>query len=316
MNTIINMQNVFHQYGQKPVLNGITFTVGEGEVFALLGPNGVGKTTTIRLLNGLLKPRSGDLQVLGIDPRENGIEIRRQVGVLTETPALYERLNAVENLNFFGTLAGMSPDSIKKRTGELLDFFNLADRSHDRVNTYSKGMKQRMALARALLIKPRLLYLDEPTSGLDPEAAKQVHELIRDIRKSDGHTVVLCTHHLYEAEQLCDRMAVMGAGRVLAVGSLAQLRAQAAPELLVRFTFLKPLMAKDVEKINGHAGVVGMKEADSENLLLELENREVIPALVGSIIDMHLPLAAVEPQLAGLEEIYFRLQQRSEEKVK
>lgn len=312
--SIIKMQNVSHYYGQKRVLNNISFTVGEGEVFALLGPNGVGKTTTIRLLNGLLKPHSGNLEVLGIDPRVNSIEVLRQVGVLTETPALYERLSALENLNFFGTLAGMSSDLLKARIDELLEFFDLVHCSSERVSTYSKGMKQRLALARALLIKPRLLYLDEPTSGLDPEAAKQVHQLIRDIRKSDGHTVVLCTHHLYEAEQLCDRLAIMGSGRVLAVGSLPQLRAEAAPELMVRFTFLNPLEREMLDKINGLVGVVSAKSVSAESLLLELEDREAIPSLIKTLIEAGLPLSAVEPQLAGLEEIYFRLQKRNEEK--
>lgn len=313
MPNLISIQNVSHQYGRKRVLNQISFEVGEGEVFALLGPNGVGKTTTIRLLNGLLNPLSGDLQVLGLDPRRNGVDIRCQVGVLTETPALYERLNALENLNFFGTLAGMPVADLKHRIEELLEFFGLSHLAKDRVSTYSKGMKQRLALARALLIKPRLLFLDEPTSGLDPEAARQVHDLIRDIRKSDGHTVVLCTHHLYEAEQLCDRMAVMGGGRVLAVGSLPQLRAVAAPELKVRFTFLKPVTEREFQQLKKDAGVVSLEEIGNNAVLVEVQDGSVIPLLIESLVKMRLPISAVEPQLAGLEEIYFRLQQQNKE---
>ena len=310
---LISIQNVSHQYGQKRVLNNISFDVGEGEVFALLGPNGVGKTTTIRLLNGLLNPLSGNLQVLGLDPRRNSVDIRRQVGVLTETPALYERLNALENLKFFGTLAGMPSGDLEKRVEELLEFFGLSHRARDRVSSYSKGMKQRLALARALLIKPRLLFLDEPTSGLDPEAARQVHDLIRDIRRSDGHTVVLCTHHLYEAEQLCDRMAVMGGGRVLAVGSLPQLRALAAPELKVRFNFLKPVTDSEFLQLKNHAGVVTLEENGNDSVLVEVIGESVIPLLIEFLVKMGLPISAVEPQLVGLEEIYFRLQQQHKE---
>lgn len=313
MPNLISIHNVSHQYGRKQVLNQISFDVGEGEVFALLGPNGVGKTTTIRLLNGLLNPLRGNLQVLGLDPRRNGVDIRCQVGVLTETPALYERLNARENLNFFGTLAGMPAADLRNRIEELLEFFGLSHHAKDRVSTYSKGMKQRLALARALLIKPRLLFLDEPTSGLDPEAARQVHDLIRDIRKSDGHTVVLCTHHLYEAEQLCDRMAVMGGGRVLAVGSLPQLRAVAAPELKVRFTFLKPITDREFLQLKNHAGVVALEEIGNNAVLVEVQDESVIPLLIESLVKMGLPISAVEPQLAGLEEIYFRLQQQNKE---
>lgn len=310
---LISVQNVSHQYGHKLVLDNISFEVGEGEIFALLGPNGVGKTTTIRLLNGLLNPLSGNLQVLGLDPRRNGADIRRQVGVLTETPALYERLNANENLNFFGTLSGMPGSELKKRAEELLEFFGLSQRARDRVSTYSKGMKQRLALARALLIKPRLLFLDEPTSGLDPEAARQVHDLIRGIRKSDGHTVVLCTHHLYEAEQLCDRMAVMGGGRILALGSLPQLRAVAAPELKVRFTFLKTVTDRQFQQLKNHSGIVALEKIGKEAFLAEVKDESVIPLLIELLVKMGSAISAVQPQLAGLEEIYFRLQQQHQE---
>jgi ABC-2 type transport system ATP-binding protein len=315
MPNLISVQNVSHQYGRKRVLNQISFEVGEGEVFALLGPNGVGKTTTIRLLNGLLNPLSGNLQVLGLDPSRNGVDIRRQVGVLTETPALYERLNALENLNFFGTLAGMSTGDLKHRIEELLEFFGLSTRARDRVSSYSKGMKQRLALARALLIKPRLLFLDEPTSGLDPEAARQVHDLIRDIRQSDGHTVVLCTHHLYEAEQLCDRMAIMGGGSILAVGSLPQLRAVVAPELKVRFIFLKPVTGREFLHLKNHTGVINLEEIGENAMMVEVQADSVIPLLIESLVKMGLLISAVEPQLAGLEEIYFRLQQQHQENV-
>jgi ABC-2 type transport system ATP-binding protein len=316
MNSIIKIDQVTHRYGQKLALDGISFAVDEGEVFGLLGPNGVGKTTTIRLLNGLLKPAGGKINVLGIDPQEKGEGIRRQVGVLTETPALYERLNALENLIFFGTLAGMGTAVLKARIDELLGFFDLAGRARDRVGAYSKGMKQRLALARALLINPRLLYLDEPTSGLDPEAARQVHDLIRDVRRQDGHTVVLCTHNLYEAEQLCDRMAVMGKGRILAVGSLAQLRSQAAPEYRMRFTFLQPFGEDAVSQLKNQSGVVHLERLAEDELIIQVEGRPVVPALISRMTASGLPIASAEPCLANLEEIYFRLQRRIEEKEK
>jgi len=185
MKDIIQVDHIVHHYGAKLALNGMSFEVGEGEVFGLLGPNGAGKTTTIRLLNGLLNPNSGKMKVLGLDPQQQGVEIRRRVGVLSEAPALYERLTAWENLQFFGSLAGMSSQQCKTRIRELLELFDLGERAHDRVGGYSKGMKQRLALARALLIKPELLYLDEPTSGLDPEVAKQVHDLILEARLRD-----------------------------------------------------------------------------------------------------------------------------------
>ena len=316
MKEIIQVDQLVHHYGVKLALNGMTFEVGEGEVFGLLGPNGVGKTTTIRLLNGLLNPSSGKMRALGLDPQHQGVDIRRRVGVLTETPALYERLTALENLQFFGCLAGMTAQACKTRIGELLEFFDLSERAHDRVGGYSKGMKQRLALARALLIKPELLYLDEPTSGLDPEVAKQVHDLILDVRLKDGHTVVLCTHHLYEAERLCDRMAVMGKGKVIAMGTLEQLRAQAAPEHRILFTFLTPINKDAFSTLKNQTGVEKIEAKGERTLLFQVKDNLVTPDLIDLMSKLGLRIAAVEPQLASLEEIYFRLQQRAEEKVR
>jgi ABC-2 type transport system ATP-binding protein len=315
MKEIIQVDNIVHRYRTKLALDGMSFEVGEGEVFGLLGPNGVGKTTTIRLLNGLLVPSSGKMKVLGFDPQKQGMEIRSRVGVLTETPALYERLTAMENLQFFGTLAGMTVQDRKTRIGELLNFFDLSERARDRVSAYSKGMKQRLALARALLIQPELLFLDEPTSGLDPEVARQVHDLIQDVRLKDGHTVFLCTHHLYEAERLCDRMAIMGKGRVIAMGTLDQLRAEAAPEVQILFSFLTPINNEVTSVLKNHAGVEKIEEKEPNALLVQLKNEKITPDLIDLLVKKGLRISAVEPRLASLEEIYFRLQQRSEDVI-
>jgi ABC-2 type transport system ATP-binding protein len=315
MKAIIQVDNIVHRYGAKLALNGMSFEVGEGEVFGLLGPNGVGKTTTIRLLNGLLNPCGGKMKVLDLDPQKQGVEIRGRVGVLTETPALYERLTALENLQFFGSLAGMTSNACRTRIGELLKFFDLSERARDRVGSYSKGMKQRLALARALLIGPELLYLDEPTSGLDPEVARQVHDLIQDVRLKDGHTVFLCTHHLYEAERLCDRMAVMGKGKVIAMGTLDQLRAEAAPEHRILFSFLTPIKKDVVTALRKHADVVKIQEKGECALLFQVKNNEVTPDLIKLLVKMGLLITAVEPQLASLEDVYFRLQQRAVEVI-
>jgi len=315
MKEIIQVNNIVHSYGTKLALNGMNFKVDEGEVFGLLGPNGVGKTTMIRLLNGLLNPASGKMSVMGLDPQWQGGEIRRRAGVLTETPALYERLTALENLQFFGSLADMTSQDCKTRIGELLGFFDLSKRARDRVGSYSKGMKQRLALARALLTRPELLYLDEPTSGLDPEVAKQVHDLILDVRLKDHHTVVLCTHHLYEAERLCDRVAVMGKGKVIAMGTLEQLRAEAAPEYKILFFFLASINNDAISVLKNHAGVEKVEERGERALLIQVKNDKVTPILISLLVKMKMEIIGVEPQLASLEEIYFRLQQRAEEVI-
>jgi ABC-2 type transport system ATP-binding protein len=173
-------------------------------------------------------------------------------------------------------------------------------------------MRQRLALARALLNKPELLFLDEPTAGLDPEVAKQVHDLIQNVRLKDGHTVVLCTHHLYEAERLCDRMAVMSKGYVIAIGTLEQLRQIAAPEHWIKFTFMSQLFEKAVTDLKIISGVVDHKELDSKTLIVQVKKMDVVPALVSYFVEKDTLVTSVEPQSPSLEQIYFRLQQRAE----
>jgi len=223
MNPVIEVNDLQRTFGSQKAVDGLTFRVEPGEVFGLLGPNGAGKTTTVRLLNGLLPPSAGSARVFGFDPVLDGPSIRQRTGVLTETPALYERLSARENLEFFATLQNLSQPDLDRRVDDMLSFFELASRASDKVETYSKGMKQRLALARALVHQPPLLFLDEPTSGLDPEAAQQVDDLIADLGRTDGQTVVLATHNLLEAQRLCDRVAIMNHGRILALGSLKDL---------------------------------------------------------------------------------------------
>lgn len=315
MQAIITVDQLVHRYGQKTALNGMSFEVGKGEVFGLLGPNGAGKTTTIRLLNGVLQAHSGKMAVLGFNPSKQGVEIRRRSGVLTETPALYERLTALENLRFFGALADMGSPDLEARSHDLLVFFDLHQRASDRVGTYSKGMKQRLALARALLARPELLFLDEPTSGLDPEVAKQVHDLIQDVRLKGGNTVVLCTHHLYEAERLCDRMAVMGHGRAIAVGSLNELRSIAAPQLRIQFKFATPLSSEVLAGLRKHSGVEKCERTNASSCRVQVQHKDVTPALVSWLVGQNEQILAVEPQLASLEEIYFILQQQAEEGI-
>ncbi len=207
---VIETESLSRSFGPVRAVDGPTFQVYEGEVFGLLGPNGAGKTTTVRLLNGVLRPSGGRARVLGLDPVQDGCRLRQQTGVLTETPSLYERLTARENLSLFGALYGIPETKLSRRVARMLEEFGLADRADGRVGEFSKGMKQRLALARALLHEPPLLFLDEPTAGLDPEAARQVTEMIARLSRKEGRAVFLCTHNLTEAQRLCDRVAVMG----------------------------------------------------------------------------------------------------------
>lgn len=307
---VITVSNLTHRYGERQALTEVSFSVRAGEVLGLLGPNGAGKTTTVRLLNGLFPPAAGTLRVLGLDPQIQGAEVRRQCGVLTETPALYERLTARQNLHFFGTLAGMPNEVLKARSAELLRFFELEDRADERVANFSKGMKQRLALARALLHRPRLLFLDEPTSGLDPEAARQVHELIASLRGANGQTVLICTHNLYEAGLLCDRLAILNRGRLLALGSLEELRRQFFPALRLQVRFLQPPENRLAEALPALPGVLEAEAVDGCEWRLLMQDETAVPPLVARLAQGGAQITAVQPLPASLEEIYFKLQEQ------
>lgn len=307
---VISVSGLTHRFGEREALNGVSFSVKPGEVFALLGPNGAGKTTTIRLLNGLYTPTEGNISVLGMDPAGQGSAIRRQTGVLTETNALYERLTARENLHFFGALYGLPESVLLKRIDENLSFFALKTRADDRVGTFSKGMKQRLALARALLTQPEILFLDEPTSSLDPESALQVHELIQSIRHIDGHTVFLCTHRLEEAERLADRVAILNNGRLLDVGTLAELKQRFNPGLWVEVRLAKALANKVTTDLC--AGLIKV-EQKRDVLRVQVKEENDIPMLVSGLVAAGARIMGVEPQRVSLEEIYFKLQDTARE---
>ncbi len=311
MENVIEVENLTHYFDSLCAVHDFSFTVQKGEVLALLGPNGAGKTTTIRLINGLFVPSSGITRVMGLDPALDGDRVRSMTGVLTETPALYERLTAWENLSFFGTLAGMQPADWRRRGEELLSFFGLERRSDERVGVYSKGMKQRLALVRALLHNPPILFLDEPTAGLDPEAALQVHELIRSIRGNNNQTVVLCTHNLLEAERLCDRMVILQRGEMLALGSMDDLRQSYVEGLWVHINLFAPLQEPAIHEMTSQHGVLEVKTNDAIMFEIHVKEEGVIPDLAAWLVGRGARLLSLRPQAVSLEEIYFKLQDQA-----
>ena len=308
MTTPIEVNQLERIFGENHAVDKMTFTVEQGEVFGLLGPNGAGKTTTVRLLNGVLPPSAGSARVFGLDPVTQGEQIRRKTGVLTETPALYERLSAKENLEFFGTLAEVPEQALESRVLNLLSFFGLKSRSKDKVETYSKGMKQRLALARALVNEPPLLFLDEPTSGLDPEAAQHVNELIANLSGGNGQTIILATHNLTEAQRLCDRVAVINKGRILALGSLKELARKLWPVTWADITFWQAPPESVVESLKAHRGVMQVA-GEKETLQIQVESDQVIPDVVRFLVAQGTSIMRVNPRDYTLEDIYFTLQE-------
>ena len=307
MTTVIEAGGLTRDFGHVRAVDGLTFHVEEGQVFGMLGPNGAGKTTTVRLLNGVLTPSGGGASVLGFDPTTQGCELRQRTGVLTETPALYERLTARENLAIFGALYGVPEADLPRRVDDLLSLFGLAERADDRTGEFSRGMKQRLALARALLHEPPLLFLDEPTAGLDPEAARQVTQLIEQLSHQKGRTVFLCTHNLEEAERLCDQVAVLNRGRLLALGTLAELSRALWRGLWVDIEFRSPPAGAAADGLRAVPGVSEV-QLEATRLTVRVESDDLVPTVVAVLAGQGAQIMRVNPRRHSLEDIYFELQ--------
>ncbi len=218
---MIRAENLSKRFGDWLALDGLDLDIAEGEVFGLLGPNGAGKTTAIRLLTGLVAPTSGRAHIAGVDVVAHPERVRGLIGLLTETPGLYVRLDAIENLLFYARVYGISSPMVKIEA--ILRRLGLWERRREASGAFSKGMRQKLAIARAILHDPKVLFLDEPTSALDPESAKTVRALISELR-DEGRTIVLCTHNLDEADRLSHRIGVLRRGKLVHVGTPKELR--------------------------------------------------------------------------------------------
>ncbi len=230
---VIRFQDVSKRYGTLLAVDSMSFEVQRGEILGLLGPNGSGKTTSIRLMNGVLSPDSGSITVAGMDPTRQGNQIRARSGVLTETANLYEGMTVADNLAFFARLYGVPEADIPGRIDTLLQQFSLTEKRKAKVGALSTGLKKRAAVAKALVHNPDLLFLDEPTSGLDPEAAREMIEHVRTLNAA-GVTVFVCTHNLAEAEQFCTRFVFLDRGRMLEAGTLEELEHKYVAEIVLR----------------------------------------------------------------------------------
>ena len=219
---MIQVENLTKKFGNITAVDNVSFDIKDGSIFGFLGPNGAGKTTTIRMLSTLIKPTSGHVIIDGKELSKNGEYIRSILGILTETPGMYEKISAIENLNFFSGFYGIEEKKRKQNIEKFLKMFDLWDRRDDLVSTYSKGMKQKLAIARALIHEPKILYLDEPTAALDPESAFMVRNFIEN-QKNEKTTVFLCTHNLEEASNLSDVVCIIK-NRIIKISTLEDLQ--------------------------------------------------------------------------------------------
>jgi ABC-2 type transport system ATP-binding protein len=305
----IEVDHLTKQFGGRTALADVSFSVARGEVFGFLGPNGAGKTTTVRTLGTLIAPTSGSATVAGIPlTPENGVEIRRRISIMPESPGLYLRLNVVENLECFADLYEV-PDP-KERMDRALRAVNLADRAGDACGTLSKGLRQRVALARALLSDPEVLFLDEPTAGLDPVATRDVHELIAAL-SSSGVTIFLTTHRLEEAERLCDRVAILNRALRM-IGRPAELRERLFAKTLAARVAVP--LAEPGRVFGGLPGVDGWRQDGPAGYVLTVSDPAVAaPAATRALVAGGADVLSIGESHHSLEDVYLELIDEDEE---
>jgi ABC-2 type transport system ATP-binding protein len=310
-NPVIVTNSLARRFGDTIAVNNLNLEVNHREIFGFLGHNGAGKTTTVRLLNGVLTPTQGTVRVLGLSPDTDGPALRCRTGVLTETPSLDERLTGRENLHIYADLFGVPQSEVLSRVNELLAIFELSDHADQKAGSYSRGMKQRLAIARALLHRPEILFLDEPTAGLDPVSTHQVQGLITHLSRQEGRTVFLCTHNLAEAQKLCDRVAVLEHGRLLALGTPAELARQVVHSQRLEIE----VSPQDLPQALGVLGArPGLKASSQGNgtLVVQGAQREAVPDLVAALVAARVRIYRVASQEPTLEDVYFALYGKGE----
>ncbi len=299
---MIQTENLSKKFNYFLAVNQVSLEVKSGEVLALLGPNGAGKTTTLRMLTSVLRPTDGWARVAGYDVVSQAANVRASVGILTEQHGLYGRMTAIEYLDFFGQIYRMEVSARKRRTDELLEQFGLADERKRRISEYSKGMRQKLALARALYHNPPVLLMDEPTSAMDPESARLVRDAIQGLR-SANRAIIVCTHNLAEAEELADKIAIIQRGRIVILGGINELKNQllGAPQyevqLAVNLGGKQPSLPECVR----------LTVQGDEWLRYETDDPKYAnPQVIKALVSQQLPVLSLAEVPRSLEKVYLQ----------
>ena len=300
---MIQAHHLAKRFGDFTAVYDVTFEVAPGQILALLGPNGAGKTTTVRMLSSLLLPSEGTAIIAGFDTAQEPERVRSQVGVLTEVPGLYSRMSGEEYLDFFGQLHGMPSAYRAGRARYLLTYLGIWDDRKRHVGTYSKGMRQKVALARALLHDPQVILLDEPTSAMDPSSAKTVRDYILGLKEA-GRTIMICTHNLAEAETLADCIALIKRGRIVAYGTSAELKRDLLGLPLYEVCFRQPVDP-------AHFSLDGLVRVESwgETWVRYHTPRpeDATPAFVQHLVTVGAEVMSVSQVAQSLEAVYLRM---------
>lgn len=307
---MITTNDLSKSFGTFKAVDGVTLEVGKSEVLALLGPNGAGKTTTVRMLTSILRPTRGTAFIAGYDVAKQPAKVRAAVGVLTEHHGLYNRMPAHEYLDFFGQVYGMGKEDRNNRIDELLQNFGLMESKKRRIGEFSKGMRQKLALARAMLHDPGILLLDEPTSAMDPQSARLVRDSIKKLRGED-RSVIICTHNLSEAEELADRIAIIRLGKIIANGSPDELKEQ----LLGEPTYELQLDAAINGRMPNFPDGVSVDILENDRLQIHSDNPSVYnPLIVKLLVEQDIGVISFQEIPRSLEGVYMQAMAIAEEK--
>ena len=313
MNAMIKTQKLTKQYGDTVAVNNLDLEVFEGEIFGLLGPNGAGKTTTIRMLTGQTKPTSGTATIVNHDIIQQPTKAKQQIGVVPDVSNIYEEMSAWDNLIFAAQLYGVPKIDREKRAKEFLELFELYERRKDRVANYSRGMKRRLTIAAALIHKPKLLFLDEPTSGLDVQSSRMIRKLMKELN-DDGVTIFLTTHYIEEADQLCQRIAIINKGQIVAVDNPEKLKASMGERQAIEISFS---MSRDLEaKLKGLSCVNDVSILGDKCRLRVDDASEAVLSLVDFARENNLKIISINTLKPSLEEAFVRLTGLSPEAMK
>lgn len=301
---IVQAQRLRKAYGPVQAVDGLTLEIQKGEIYGLLGPNGSGKTTTILILLGLTEPSGGEVRVAGFNPTREALKVKRIVGYLPENVGFYEDLTARENLRYIARLNGIPDSDSKARIQEVLEQVGLSDVADRPVGTYSRGMRQRLGIADVLIKRPKLAILDEPTTGIDPEGASQMLDMIVEMRREQGLTILLSSHLLHQVQRVCDRVGIMHQGKLVAEGTVDELGAKSSGEgveLEVQVRGAGPELLAALEALEG------VREVTSEEGRLRIScDRDVRGQIARTILEHGAELQELRRRVFTLEEIYLR----------
>ena len=303
MNTIVKTKGLTKQYGNVLAVDHVDLEVFEGEIFGLLGPNGAGKTTTIRMLTGQTKPTSGTATVANHDIIHEPIKAKRQIGVVPDVSNIYDEMSAWDNLIFAAQLYSVPKTEREKRAKDLLELFELYERRKDRVAGFSRGMKRRVTIAAALIHKPKLLFLDEPTSGLDVQSSRTIRSLTKELN-DDGVTIFLTTHYIEEADQLCQRVAIINKGRIVTVDSPEKLKASMEERQVIEVSFSP---STNLDKLKGLSCVNNVSRLGDKCRLHVTDASEAVSSLVDFAKKNNLKIISINTLKPSLEDAFVKL---------